>query len=250
MSLDGRRVVVVGASGGIGRAFAVHAVRQGAEVVVGARRGEVLDEVVKEAGGGHAAVVDVCDGDSREAFVAGARDRLGAIDLLLCTVGYAELRTLADTDEEVWARTLATNVVGLNRLLALALPALSPIGVLAVLSSESTSSPRKWLMPYTASKAALEASLRGWRIEHPGTRVSCVIVGATFPTEFGANFDPNVLGPALEVWVRQGVIPEELMPTDDVAACLADIYGSALRHPGVCVDEVVLRSPSAPLGGA
>ena len=248
MSLDGRRVVVVGASGGIGRAFAIQAVREGADVVLGARRAEVLDQVAAEAGGGHAQVVDVCDGDSRDRFVAEATERLGAIDLLLCTVGYAELRTLTDTDDDTWARTIATNVVGLNRLLSLVLPVLSPIGVLAVLSSESTSRPRKWLMPYAASKAALESSLTGWRIEHPGTRVSCVIVGATFPTEFGSRFDAEALGPALETWTRQGLLPEQFMTPEDVATCLADIYASALRHPGVCVDEVVLRSPSPPLG--
>ena len=247
MSLDGRRVAVVGASGGIGRAFAIEAVRQGADVVLGARRDEVLAAVVAEAGGGHAVAVDVCDGESRDRFVAAVRQRLGEIDLLLCTVGYAELRTLADTDEATWARTIATNLVGLNRLLAAALPALSPIGVLAVLSSESTSRPRKWLMPYAASKAALEASLHGWRIEHPGTRISCVIVGATFPTEFGVNFDAEALAPALEAWTKQGLLPQEFMTPDDVAGCLADVYAGALRRPGVCVDEIVLRSPSPPL---
>ncbi|MGH2685312.1 MAG: SDR family oxidoreductase [Actinomycetota bacterium] len=246
-ALERRRVVVVGSSAGIGRSFAVRAVREGADVVLGARRSDVLDAVVAEAGGGHAAVVDVCDGDSRERFVAEARQRLGEIDLLLCTAGYAELRTLADTDEETWARTIATNVVGLNRLLALAVPALSPVGIVSVLSSESTSRPRKWLMSYAASKAALEASLTGWRIEQPGVRISCVIVGATFPTEFGAKFDAEALGPALEAWTRQGLLPQEFMAPDDVAACLVDIYGSALRHPGVCIDEVVLRSPSPPL---
>ena len=248
--LGGRRVVVVGASAGIGRSFAVQAVREGADVVLGARRAEVLDEVVKEAGGGTAAAVDVCDGDSRARFMAEVGERLGEIDLLLCTVGYADLRPLADTDEETWARTIATNLVGLNRLLMLALPALSPIGVLAVLSSESTSRPRKWLVPYAASKAALEASLEGMRIEHPGVRVSCVIVGATFPTEFGSRFDAAELGPAVETWTRLGLLPEEFMTPDDVAACLVGIYGVALRHPGVCIDEVVLRSPSPPLGAS
>ena len=53
-ALAGRRVLVAGASAGIGRAFAVHAVGAGAEVVLVARRAEALQEVVAEAGGGHA----------------------------------------------------------------------------------------------------------------------------------------------------------------------------------------------------
>ena len=246
-ALDGRRVVVVGASAGIGRAFAVQAMQHGADVVVGARRTDVLEAIVQEGGCGIALPVDICDADSRDRFVRGAVDRLGAVDLLLCTVGYAELRALVDTDDETWARTVATNLVGLNRLLSVVLPWLAPEGVIAVLSSEITSRPRQGLVPYAASKAALEAALQGWRIEHPGTRVSCVVVGATYPTDFGNHFDSSMLGPAIEAWQRQGLMQEEMMTPDDVAGCLVDLYGSALRHPGVCVEHVVLRSPSPPL---
>jgi NAD(P)-dependent dehydrogenase (short-subunit alcohol dehydrogenase family) len=247
VALDGERVVVVGASAGIGRAFAVRAVKCGAEVVLGARRVSALHEAVGEAGGGSAIAVDVCDATSRDQFVAGAVEHLGSIDLLLSTVGSAELRPLAETDDETWARTMATNLVGLNRLFTLALPVLSPTGVLAVLSSEAATRPWNGLIPYAASKAALEATLEGLRLEHPGVRVSCVAIGPTVPTEFGDAFDATALGPAMQTWQRRGLLPREFMDTDEVAACLVDLYGSALRHPSVCVEKVVLRSPSPPL---
>lgn len=246
--LAGKRVVVVGASAGIGRAFAIQAVKQGAEVVFGARRTEVLEAAVAEAGGGHALAIDVCDGESRAAFLDGVRGAVGEIDLLLCSVGFAELRFLSDTDEEAWARMVATNLVGLNRLLVETIGALSPAGVMAVLSSESTRSIRHGLVPYAATKAALETTLRGLRVEHPGARVSCVVVGATFPTEFGSAFDASVLVPAMEKWQRLGVMQQEFMAPEDVAGCLTDLYGAALRYPGVCIEEVVLRSPSGVAG--
>ena len=245
--LAGRRVVVVGASAGIGRAFAVQAVEHGADVVLGARRADVLDAAVAEAGGGTPIPIDVCDGASRERFVAAAAERLGEVDLLLCTAGYADVRPLADTDDEIWARTVATNLVGINRLLSLVRPVLAPTGVLAVLSSETAAQPRLGLAAYAASKAALETSLEGWRVEHPGTRISCVVVGATFPTEFGNHFDGEHLGAAMAEWQRRGLLPEEYMTPEDVAGCLVDVYATALHHPAVSIERIVLRPASPPL---
>jgi NAD(P)-dependent dehydrogenase (short-subunit alcohol dehydrogenase family) len=246
--LDGRRVVVAGASAGIGRSFAVQAVRAGADVVLGARRADVLDEVVGEAGGGAALVLDVCDAAARDAFVTTAVEHLKEIDLVLLAVGWADLRPLADVDDEAWARTLATNLIGVDRLVAALRPALAPGGVLAVLSSETAHRPRRGLVPYAASKAALEATVEGWRVEHPGTRLSCVVVGATFPTDFGKDFDGDHLGAAMADWERHGLMQEDFMAPEDVAGCLVEIYGTALRFPGVGIDQVILRSPSPVVG--
>ena len=108
-----------------------------------------------------------------------AADRLGAFDLVLSSVGWADMRPLAETDDDSWARTVATNLIGPTRLLSDVLPALAPEGIVAVLSSETVSRPRRDLVPYAASKAAGEAALAGLRLEHPGTRVSCVVAEAS-----------------------------------------------------------------------
>lgn len=248
MTLQDNRVVVIGASAGIGRAFAIRAAKGGADLVVGARRPEALAEVRAEAGAGETVPVDVCDGASRDRFVAAVREHLGEVDLVLCTVGYAELRTLADTDEACWEQTMSTNVVGTTRLLAAMLPLLSPHGVLSVLSSETAAAPRRGLVPYAASKAALEATLQGFRVEHPGVRLSCVVVGATYPTEFGDRFGSDELGPSMTSWQAHGLLQEEYMAPDDVAGSLVGLLGAAVDHPGVCVEHVVLRSPSPVIG--
>lgn len=73
-------------------------------------------------------------------------------------------------------------------------------------------------------------------------------LGATQPTEFGDAFDMDALGPVLTSWVRHGLVQQEYMETDDVAAILADLFGSALIHPSVGIDDIVLRSPSPVLG--
>lgn len=247
-SLSGRRVLVVGASAGIGRSFAVRAVRAGAQVVMSARRADQLALAIDQAGGGTAAPGDVCDHASRLAMVEAAVAHLGEIDLLLYTAGSAPFGPVIDADADTWRRTFDLNVVAVNQVLRLVVPRLSPIGVAAVLSSETAAVPRASLVPYAASKAALETSLQGWRNEHGGTRFSCVAVGPTQPTEFGAGFDAEMLGAAFEHWSRHGLLQEEFMATHDVAHVLVAHFAAALDHPGVNVDHVVLRSPSAVVG--
>ena len=243
--LVGRRVVVVGASAGIGRAFASHAVRAGADVVLAARRATVLAEAIEEAGGGSAATVDVCDERSRRALVehlAGGP----AVDLVFVSAGIADLKPLAVTDDATWAATFATNLIGIARLVDELRRVLSESAVVAILSSETSREPRRGLVPYAASKAALEVMVAGLRVEHPGLRASCAIVGATQPTEFGARFDMEHLVPALEEWTRRGQLPEVYMDTDEVASFLLDVYSAALRHPGVGIEDVVVRPPGPP----
>jgi NAD(P)-dependent dehydrogenase (short-subunit alcohol dehydrogenase family) len=229
--LDGKRVLVVGASSGVGRAFAARAVADGAEVVA-------------EAGGGFPVVGDVSDPDSCSDIVDRAVARLGSLDLLFYAAGYASLRPLVDTASEEWRKVFETNVLGVQRVLAAAVPHTNRGGIAAVLSSETVGRPRHGLGAYSSSKAALEESLRAWRLEHPEMRFSCVALGATQPTEFGDGFDPEILGPVVERWFRHGLMQREYMATVEVAELLADLLGSALRFPGVGIEELVLRSPS------
>ena len=241
------RVVVVGASAGIGRSFARSAIAAGHDVVLSSRRADALETVVADAGGGQVLTVDVADPASRASFAAALAEG-PAVDLLLVTVGMADLRLLADTDDAVWATTLATNLVGVARLLSEVRPLLAPDGIAAVMSTETGRRPRTGLVPYGAAKVGLEAVLEGLRIEHPGLRVSCIVVGATFPTEFGSSFAPDVLGPAMEDWQHHGRLQQEFMKPAEVAAVLLDVYTTALRHPSVGIEEITVRSPSPVLG--
>jgi NAD(P)-dependent dehydrogenase (short-subunit alcohol dehydrogenase family) len=122
-------------------------------------------------------------------------------------------------------------------------------GVVAVLSSETVGRPRFGLGAYGASKAALDQLLHALRVEHPLVRFTTVTVGATFPTEFGNGFDPEVLGRALSEWARHGLMTEEMMDPDEVAGVLAGVFGAALGNPTVGLEQLVLR-PSAPVLGS
>ncbi len=246
--LRDKRVLVVGASAGIGRAFAEHAAASGAELVVAARRGDRLAEIVGEMGRGAAVVADVSVEDDCRRLVDETLAVLGGIDLMLYAVGYARLRRLADASLDDWQAVFATNLFGLQCVVRAALPAMSDAGIVAVLSSEMTSRPRSALGIYGASKAALDHSLAAWRMEHHDRRFSCIEVGATQPTEFGHTFDAEVLEPAMHDWFRHGTMQQEYMATDDVASYLVTALGAALAVPGIGVEHLTLRSPSPVVG--
>jgi NAD(P)-dependent dehydrogenase (short-subunit alcohol dehydrogenase family) len=117
-------------------------------------------------------------------------------------------------------------------------------------SSETVGQPRTALGAYNASKAALEETLKIWRAEEPEVRFSCVAVGATFPTEFGSEFDPELLVASLDDWTRRGLMQEQFMPTDELAAVLVGTLASALRWPSIGIEHISLRSASPVVGTA
>ena len=159
---EGARVLVIGASAGIGAAFAVRAVAGGAEVVVTARRADRLADTVAEAGGGHVVVGDLRSEEDCRRMVADAVDVMGGIDLVMYSAGFAPLRSVADADEADLAAVFETNVFGVQHVLRAAVPQVAPGGIVAVLSSESVMRPWAGLGIYASSKAAVEPATRTW----------------------------------------------------------------------------------------
>ncbi|MDN3357570.1 SDR family oxidoreductase [Actinomadura sp. DC4] len=247
-TLAGCRVLVVGASAGIGRAMAIRAVKEGADVLMAARRADRLEEACAEAGGGHAVPADIRADADCDRLMEAVRDRLGRIDVLVSCVGVAPMRLLADTTAADWHRVFDTNVVATHRLLRACLPSLAPRAMVLCLSSESVRQPRTALAAYATSKAALERLIEGWRAEHPELRLTRVTVGATFPTEFGDGFEAGLLTRALNDWSARGLAQAEFMAPEEVADVLNGVIAAACRYPGVCVDDLTVRSPSPVVG--
>jgi NAD(P)-dependent dehydrogenase (short-subunit alcohol dehydrogenase family) len=246
--MAGTRALVVGASAGIGRAIAADLIADGARVVVTARRADALEELVRDAGGGVVVAADIRDDAACARVVDTAVDALGGLDLVVICVGVAPLRKLADTTAADWRQVFDTNTIGVHQVVRAALPALGERATVAVLSSETVGRPRAGLVAYASSKAALEESLRGWRAEHPGIRFTCVTVGATVPTDFGTDFDADVLTAVFEEWTRHGLWQEEFMDTEHVARVIVDTLASAAANPTVGIEQLTIRSPSAIIG--
>ncbi|HKV22132.1 MAG TPA: SDR family oxidoreductase [Mycobacterium sp.] len=245
-TLAGKRIVVIGGSAGIGRAFAIKAISDGARVVVVARR-ELPADVLAEAASVTSVSADIRIAEDCARIGETAAESLGEVDLLLICAGYAPLKSFSDVDADDWLKVLSTNVIGVHQVIRAHLPLLAPSAVVAAMSSDSVRHPHRALGAYSASKAAMERSLVAWRLEHPGFRFSCVEVGATVPTEFISEFDPDLLGVVSGEWISRGLVPATHMTPDGVADTLAGIFASALDNPNVGVDNVTLKSPAPPM---
>jgi NAD(P)-dependent dehydrogenase (short-subunit alcohol dehydrogenase family) len=223
--------------------MAAEAVGAGADVVLAARRGAALAEVVAEAGGGTVVVADI----TRPGDVARLVDEAsaaGPLDLVVLTVGAGHLVRMADASAGDWAALLAANVTALNGVVAGVLGALAPSAIVGVLSSETVGRPRLGLGLYGAAKAALNQSVLSWQVEHPEVRFCRVTVGATMPTGFGDAFDGTLLGEALEHWAARGEMQRRFMPSEQVARVILGVLATGLANPDVNLETLRLRSPS------
>jgi NAD(P)-dependent dehydrogenase (short-subunit alcohol dehydrogenase family) len=242
----GKRVLVVGASAGIGRAIALRAAAIGGEVVFCGRRESRLREAVGLAGSGHAVAADISDPAQCEALVAAAVDAVGSLDLMVLAASGTTLARLADTGEESWRQLLSTNIIGPSLIVRAALPHLSPGAVVAFLSSGAVGHAREGMAPYGVSKAGMEELVRGWRIEQPGLRFTNIEVGPTDGTEFGRDVDPALAAELLPTWLGLGTLWVKNMQADELGRLIADSLALAVASPGVDCQDYTFRPPGLP----
>ncbi len=169
VDLDGKRILLTGASSGIGEAAAEQFARRGATVVAVARRKDLLDEVVDRitAAGGTATAIpcDLSDLDAVDALVADVEERLGGVDILVNNAGRSIRRPLADSLER-WhdvERTMLLNYYSPLRLIRGLGPGMRDRGdghIINVATWGVFSEASPLFAVYNASKAALSAVSR------------------------------------------------------------------------------------------
>jgi NADP-dependent 3-hydroxy acid dehydrogenase YdfG len=224
--LGGRVGVVTGASSGIGAAIARALAAEGMRVVIAARRAERLTAVaaaIRAARGEAEAVpTDLRDEAQVERLIDGAVARHGALDALVNNAATGSVRTVAEGRTAEWRDTFETNVIGTLVACRAALRHMLPRGRGDILNVASVSAHEAWpyLAAYAASKAAVHALSRALRAEvaAQGVRVMTVDVHHV-ATEFGAQFDPDVLPAALARWRALGLLDPAgtLLAPEDVA---------------------------------
>ena len=241
--LEERRLLVVGASSGIGASLVRRAAGRGARVAAAARRVDALAEVVGSADGGvgSGAVVpmDVRDEGSVARGVAAAADALGGLDAVVYTAAVSPLVGVPAATAGDWHEVLATNVVGCALVIAAAAPHLrASDGRVVVLSSKAVRRPFPGLGVYATSKVALDGLLGAVRVELPWLRVTRVVVGNTHGTDFSTSWDPEAFGAALSRWADEGVLGSaHTMAPDEVADVLLDVLASPVHVDDLAVVE-------------
>jgi NAD(P)-dependent dehydrogenase (short-subunit alcohol dehydrogenase family) len=184
--LAGRRVVVTGAGGGLGRPIALAAAREGAAVGLVGRTPRSLEATAREArahdGEAVVAIADVSDPAAVERAVAELSERLGGLDGLVTAA--AVDCAWAPTGEmrlSEWDRTIAVNLSGAFYSCRFALPHLAAAGAGAIVNITSVAGVRAWPddVAYNASKAGVEMLTRTIAIEYAaqGVRANCLSPG-------------------------------------------------------------------------
>jgi NAD(P)-dependent dehydrogenase (short-subunit alcohol dehydrogenase family) len=247
------RVVVVGASSGLGRHIGIDLARRGARVALLARSQDRLAEAAQEAGPGTITVsCDVTKPAECKAAVEKAAGELGGIDALLYATGAGPLAPIESVDAETWRGLFDTNVIGASLVTAAALPYLAESGgTAAYLSSISASQTAPWpgLGGYVVSKAALDKLIEAWQVEHPRIGFTRISVGNSLggsggsQTRFSDGWDPALVGDYYQSWVAREYLNGSFVDPDELARVVYSVLDN--RNGTVIPTVVVMVRPPA-----
>jgi short-subunit dehydrogenase len=194
--LAGLRVLVTGASQGIGRAIAVAAAARGCKVIASARSAELLDDLGREvrAAGGIIETVasDITIPDDRRNLVAVADRRFGGLDVLINNAGIGATGHFMDSKPETLRQIFETNFFALCEVTRLLIPVLKRGTTPAILNISSVVARRA--LParslYSASKFAVAGFSEAIRAELAKDGIDVIVVN---PGLTQTNFSKNML---------------------------------------------------------
>jgi NAD(P)-dependent dehydrogenase (short-subunit alcohol dehydrogenase family) len=225
-----RKVVVIGASRGIGRTIALHLAREGARVALAGRSAELLAEAVAQYPDRCTAIgCDVRDPGACEAAIDQAVDAVGGLDALVYAAGVTHFGEMAQTTADQWRAVFDTNVIGAALITRAALPQLTlNAGNAIYLSSDSASQQPPWIGvgAYVCSKTALERMVQCWQHENPQVAFTTLAVGPTVSSVRERHPEGARFG---AIWTQQGLITGRQLDGEEHAAMIAHILTSPAR---------------------
>ena len=241
-SLEGRKVLITGASSGIGEATAEAMVAEGAAVALGARRKDRLDELATKIndGGGTAVAIeaDITDEQQAKNLVETAHSELGGLDTLVNNAGVMLLGPLQGADPSEWRQMIEVNCLGLLYCTHYALPLIrdggggdvvnvsSVAGRIAALGS-GVYNMTKWGVVGYSESLRQEGGLIGVRVT--------VIEPGFVETELqGHNTNPYVV----EQIEKMQAQLEKVLEAKDIANAIV-FAASQPKH--VSVNEILVR---------
>ena len=242
-NVQGKVVVITGASSGVGESTARLLAENGAKVVLGARRKDRIDAVVKDitAEGGSALgfKTDVTRRGDVEALVQGAIDKHDRIDVIVNNAGIMPIAPMAALKVEEWDRMIDINIKDLLYGVAAVLPIMQRqkrghiINIASVFGF-------KVFAPggtvYSATKFAVRAVTEGLRVELRADNIRCTMISpGAVATEIPESSSDEATRKSLREFYKMAI------PANSIARAIA----YSIEQPAeVEIDEVVIR-PSA-----
>lgn len=239
-NIEGKVVVITGASSGLGEAAARLLAEKGASVVLGARRAEriqaLADEITEKGGKAIAVATDVIDRDQVKKLVDTAVETYGRIDVLINNAGLMPQAPLEALRIDEWDRMIDVNVKGVLYGIAAALPYMKEQKGGHIINVSSVAG-HKVLPPgtvYCATKHAVRALSEGLRMEVTphGIRSTIVSPGAVDTELLDSVADPDVAKGMRAFYEKVAI------PADSFARAVA----FAIEQPeDVDINEILFR---------
>ena len=194
--LAGLRILITGASQGIGRALAVAAARRGMKVLAAARSAPLLDKLAREPRPAEGALetvqADVTSADDRRRMVEAAMHHFGGLDVLVNNAGIGATGHFADVGPERLRSIMEVNFFGLTETTRVCLPLLRGGVTPAVVNISSIAGKRG--LParsdYSASKFAVQGFSEALRAELDKDGIDVLVV---CPGLTQTNFSQNMI---------------------------------------------------------
>jgi short-subunit dehydrogenase len=230
--LQGRRIILTGASEGIGRALALELAARGARLALAARDRQRLESLAQEcrARGGEARALptDITNSQDCEWLVNETVTAFGGIDVLVHNAGITMWsRFDALTDLSIFERIMEVNYLAPVRLTGLALPHLKQSkGLLVAVASLAglTGVPER--SGYAASKHALIGFFDSLRIELAGSGVDVSVIAPDFVI---SEIHKRAIGPDGEPLGESPMVKTKIMTAEACAARIARAIGKRER---------------------
>ena len=214
-TIAGSRMLITGASQGLGRALALEAVKQGAKVLAAARNAELLGELTSEAraagGSIHTVVADVTSAEDRRKMVEAAEQAFGGLDILVNNAGIGATGHFADVSFEHLRKIFEVNFFGTTETIRAFLPVLKRGNKPAIVNISSIAGKRG--IParshYSSSKFAVQGFSEAIRAELAKDGVDVLIVS---PGLTQTNFSKNMLEQKAKIQLdhMRGMTSEEV----------------------------------------
>jgi len=245
-NIEGKVVVITGASSGLGEAAARHLAEQGATVVLGARRADRINALAEEinAAGGKALALqtDVTDPEQVQALVDAAVAQFGRIDVMLNNAGLMPHSPLDRREIDDWNREIDVNIKGVLYGIAAALPYMERQKSGHIINTSSVAGHKVGVnnAVYSATKHAVRVISEGLRqeVKPYGLRTTIISPGAVATELVESITEPDVKAGIQSFYDENAISP------DSFARCVA----FAISQPeDVDINEILFRPTSQAL---
>jgi NADP-dependent 3-hydroxy acid dehydrogenase YdfG len=241
-NIQGKVVIIMGASSGIGEATTKKLAQEGARLVIAARRGDRLKALVETLPDAEISYLaaDVSNKEEVQAVVDLAIEKYGRVDVLYNNAGVMPTAPLSETRFNEWRQMLDINIMGVLNGIAAVLPIMKQQQSGHIISTDSVAGHVVYpgSAVYCGTKFAVRAIMEGLRQEERENNIRSTIIS---PGAVSTELYTTINDPESREWVKnlmsKGAEGLSLKSSD-----IADAVAYAISTPDtVAVSEILIR---------